>query len=230
MFQTESEYHVDSISAILKSAESTYPIQKFDLLEIKIYTNGGERIIDPNSELESRNQVQKIETPKYLVQEDGTVKLPMIGTVNLLGKTLFQADSILQQAYSKFYEEPFVITRFANKRVLVIGPLGSKVVNLENQKINVIEAITIYGGIPENGKAYNIRHIRGDLKNPHVSILDLSTIEGMKKANLQVLPNDIIYIEPVRRIVSESIRDISPLISMITSVLTLLVILSTSRR
>lgn len=229
MFKTETEYVVDSVRQILKEGTPTYLIQKNDFLEVSIYTNGGERLVDPNNEMmiNQNNYQNRVERPKYLVRQDGKVRLPMIGEISLLGKTLREADSLLSLQYSKFYEEPFVITKFGNKRVIVLGPQGGKVIPLENQKLNLVEVIALYGGILENGKAFNIRHIRGDLKNPDVTIVDLSTIEGMKKANLQVEPNDIVYIEPVRRVLSESAREIAPIISVLGTLITLVVLITT---
>jgi len=51
------------------------------------------------------------------------------------------------------------------------------------------------GGLPAQAKAYRIRVLRGDLNNPTVFDIDLSTVEGMKKANLTMMGNDVIYIE-----------------------------------
>jgi polysaccharide export outer membrane protein len=63
--------------------------------------------------------------------------------------------------------------------------------------------------------------IRGDLNNPEVHLIDLSTIEGMAKANLKIEANDIIYIEPVRKVLVESISDISPVIGLFSSVISI---------
>jgi polysaccharide biosynthesis/export protein len=225
MFGTEKDMLVDSIQKEIIHAEKNYVIRKNDYLNIKIYTNRGERLIDPNSELAKgtfggTGSAVKEEGVRYLVRSDGKVNLPMLGDVNLEGYNLFRADSLLAVKYSKFYEGAFVITSMLNKRVFVLGPfpIGAKVIPLLNENINLIEIITLYGGIPDNGKSYNIRIIRGDLKNPNVNIIDLSTIDGMKAANLDVQPNDIIYIEPVRKLVLESLRDITPFISLLVSI------------
>ena len=67
------------------------------------------------------------------------------------------------------------------------------------------------------GRADNIRLIRGDLKNPQVQIIDLTTIDGMRRANLQVEPNDIVYVEPIRRPFYERLQEVTPLFSLIGS-------------
>jgi polysaccharide export outer membrane protein len=70
------------------------------------------------------------------------------------------------------------------------------------------------------GKANNIRIIRGNLKNPRVQQIDLSTLDGMRRANLQVEPNDIIYVEPIRRPFLDALADAGPIISLASVLLT----------
>jgi polysaccharide biosynthesis/export protein len=231
MFSTENEVLVDSIQKQMKTAEKNYTIQKNDYLSVKIFTNKGERLIDPNQELTkgaSGGGGGKDENLKYLVKDGGKVTLPMVGEVSLEGYTQTQADSFLTITYNKYYEGTFVITSILNKRVFVLGPFpsGAKVIPLQNENTNLIEVITLYGGIPNNGKAYNIRVIRGDLKNPNVNIIDLSTIQGLKSASMDVFPNDIIYIEPVRKIWLESVTEVAPIISLLLSITSILIFIT----
>jgi polysaccharide export outer membrane protein len=236
MFSTENSILVDSIQRQLTYAEKNYIIQKNDFISILVYTNGGERIIDPNSELSKTTPTipkAKDEIQRYLIRSNGYVYLPMVGDVYLEGKTLYEADSILALKFGKFFEGVFISSRLLNKRVVVLGPAGvgmaaGKVIPLENENMNLIEILALYGGLPDNSKAYNIRLIRGDLKNPNVSVIDLSTIEGMKKASLDVQPNDIIYIEPVRKLLVESFKDIYPFLSLLLSAVTIFVLIRNS--
>jgi polysaccharide export outer membrane protein len=170
----------------------------------------------------------------FLINSDGSVKLPMVGNIKLGGYTLNQADSILNQAYSAYYEQPFVKTQYLNKRVVLLGALGDRLIPLYNDNMNLLEILAISENFQQNAKATNIRIIRGDLKKPEVQVVDLTTIEGMKKANLTILPNDIIYVEPRRSLDKEYFANVSTAISPFTTVLsaistTLLLILTIQR-
>jgi polysaccharide biosynthesis/export protein len=231
MFNTKHNIIVDSLQKQANNAEKNYTIQKSDYLMLQVYTNAGEILIDPNNALLKKDMGGKASEPiRYLVRSNGYVNLPMIGDVYLNGYTVHQADSVLSIEYEKFYKEVFVKTKLVNKKVIVLGPpsggtnYGGRVILLEDENVNLIEIIALFGGISDQGKAYNIRLIRGDLRNPQVTIIDLSTIEGMKAASLNVQPNDIIYIEPVRPIISVSFREISPLISLVATVATLIIL------
>jgi polysaccharide export outer membrane protein len=208
--------------------EKEYKVQKNDYLSIEVYTNKGERLIDPNfdiqrSEFEKRGEYI---SPKYLVRQDGTVNLPMIEEAYVEGLTIPQIDSLLAVAYSQFYEEVFVISKILSRRVFVLGPNDGKVITLENENMNLIEVLALYGGITELGKSRNIRLIRGDLSNPQIQIIDLSTIEGMKNASLDLKSLDIIYIESRKKSFSETVREITPLVAIFGNIVTLVVLIA----
>jgi len=212
----------------IKNTEKNYTISVNDYLKVDVFTNGGEKIIDPNSDFQENSKEKNTgddNSPRFLVRENGRVQLPMIGNIQLAGFTLFEADSILAKKYNVFYKDVFVITKVLNKRVLVFGPLGGKVIPLENEDMNLIEVIALYGGITKEGKADNIRLIRGEPDNPSVQVIDLSTIEGMKKASLAVKAHDIIYIEPEKGILTESVKTILPIIGVVGNILTIVFLL-----
>ena len=56
--------------------------------------------------------------------------------------------------------------------------------------------------------------------DPIVQIVDLTTIEGLKQANLNIEPNDVIYIEPNQRIFYEVLRDVTPVINTFVALVT----------
>jgi polysaccharide export outer membrane protein len=231
MFQVEDFENSESIKKQLEQAENNYTLKTSDRITVRIETNKGEAMVDPNfqmrKEMGMNNQAmqnQGVNQTQYILRADGIVDLPLIGEVSLAGKTIFQSDSILRELYQSYYVEPFVITRVANRRVFVFTEQTGLVVPLENENMNIIEVLAVSGGISNNAKAHNIRLVRGNLKNPYVQEIDLSTIAGMQAANLQVQNQDIIYVEPVRRVLLEASRDIAPIFSLITTALTLIIL------
>lgn len=202
-------------------SETNYTIQPNDLLSLEVYTNKGERIVDPNRE--SFTDVNTNPQPfQYLVDVNGMVKFPLIEEVKVSGLTIRQAENILQEAYEKFYEEAYVVVRFNNKRVVVLGAPGGQVVPLNNENMRLTEVLALARGIPTDARANNIRVIRGS----EVLVADLSTFEGYQASNYVMQPGDIVYVEPVRRPFIEALRDYSPVISIVTSLATLIFIIS----
>ena len=231
LFSTDQPAGAGSLEMAVTEATRNYIIQANDYLEVDVSTNRGEILIDPNYEIikeigvSGQNQTLR-QKPRYLVRANGEVTLPVVGDVKLAGFTLYQADSILARHYATLYEEPYVITRYINKRVIVLGTAVGQVIPLQNENMNLVEVLALAGGITNQARTDNIRLIRGDLRDPEVQIIDLSTIEGMRAASLKVQSGDIIYVQPVQRVAAEVIRDISPILSLVTSVVTLAVLIA----
>ena len=227
MFKIEDEKDMAYLTSEITAVEKNYVIQPNDYLDLRVYTNKGEFIIDPNYELQNNlNQSRRTEEkPVFLVQEDSTITFPMIGTVKITGMTLREAEAYLSKKYNEYYKDAFVKLKYLNKRVIVLGAPGGQVIPLENEEMSVLEVIALAGGIDEEGKAFNVRLIRGDLHDPQVFLIDLSTIDGMVKSQTEVQPGDIVYIEPNRKIVTEGARDFMTVFSILISSVTLVALI-----
>ncbi|GGK60926.1 polysaccharide biosynthesis/export family protein [Rufibacter glacialis] len=234
MFRTEGDVNTDLLRASIIEAGRNYKIQPNDVLDIRIYTNKGEILVDPNNFLRQelaqsggRNTMgvqsgpQQQKPQEYTVLPNGEVKVPMIGFVPVQGFTLAQADSVFQSRFETYYRDTYVYSEVISRRVVVLGATGGSVIPLERENINVVEILALAGGIPENGKAQNIRLVRNIASDkPIVHVIDLSTIAGLQKASLKVQPNDVIYVEPVKRVFNESLRDVLMVIGAVSNVLT----------
>jgi len=204
-----------------------YKIAPDDKLSFIVYANGAERIIDP-VEMANTSIRYTTTTLTYLVESDGQTKLPVLGRIKLSGLTVREAENMLEEKYSVYYNKPFVQLSVTNKRVYIFpGSLNgeAKVLYLINTNTSLLEAIAQAGGIA-GGKAHRIKLIRGDLKKPKVYLIDLSTIDGMTKADLILQANDIIYIESRNRIPERVMETITPYLTLIT---TFLLIVSLSK-
>lgn len=213
------------VKQLVELAERNYVIQKNDYLQLEVYTNKGERIIDPDleltKELNNQNQTARPE-PTYLVDIKGVAKFPMIGEIKVDGLTIRLAEELLQQSYEAYYKDSFVILKYVNKRVIVLGAPGGQVIPLVNENIHLVEVLALAKGVDNLAKAQNIRVLRGD----QVLVADLSTIDGYIKHNILIEHGDVVYIEPVRRPVSEAFRDYLPVLTALTSLTTLIVVIA----
>jgi polysaccharide export outer membrane protein len=229
MFKLDDNFDEGELSEVVQRAERNYVIQVNDILELDLSTNDGERIVDPNNELMRQTggaQVrQQEEQYSYLVKIDGTIKFPIIGQVKIDSLTIDEAELMLQEKYNKYYKGPFVKLKYKNKRVIVLGAMGGQIIPLMDENISLVEVLAIAGGLDLGAKAQNIKVIRGNLANPEVYQINLSTVDGMRKSVLQIEPGDIIYVEPWRRPWVLAINDIAPLLSLLSSTLALVLVL-----
>lgn len=208
-------------------AEKNYVLTKNDIVMLRVFTKNGERIIDPDNILLQGNvsaqaQMGNVKDEKFLIDNFGIAKLPMIGEVKVEGLTLREAELLLQKEYLKFYNDVFVVVECVSQRVVVLGASGGQVIPLVNQNTTLVEIIALSKGFLTDGKAKNIRLLRGN----DVMVADFSTVEGYHTSNYIVQSGDVIYVEPIRRPVVEAVRDYGPIASIFVSIITLVILAS----
>src|SRR5438552_845391 len=100
MFKTPPDFKFTNLNT---SANEEYKLAPNDVLEFRIYTNDGFKLIDVTGVT-----ISNITLIPYLVEKDGNVKLPMIGRIQLKGMTPREAEKLLEEKYATFYNKPFV--------------------------------------------------------------------------------------------------------------------------
>ena len=202
-----------------------YIISVNDILQFRLFANDGFQLIDIASGQTGSNSQSAVfnqrNTINYVVQTDSLARLPILGTVNIVGKTISEGEAFLQTEYAKFYVDPFVLLTITNKRVIVFPGTGSSasVVSLSNNNTNLIEVLALVGGIAGNSKASRIKIVRQTKVKKDVYLVDLSTIEGIKAGSMIVQANDIIYVEPNPNLAREALADITPVLSLLSTAL-----------
>ncbi len=245
LFTTKGDLISNKLLLARMNVETNYLLQKNDRISFKVYSNNGQElkaiagVEQANTNVtnagggaggQGGGSVGGTGQVGFLIEMNGEVQLPMIGRQKLDSLKLSQADSLLSAKFLKFYPESYVRTQCISRRVIVLKGGTGMVIPLVNENVSIIEILAQTGGFPNDHRARNVRLIRGDLQKPNVFLIDLSTIEGMQRVNLTVQPNDIIYVEPVRKTFVESLNDFSPIIASISSVISLVAIIITLRR
>lgn len=206
-----------------------YQISRDDKFTFMLYTNEGERIVNEMAGM-NKEAVQKAEI-EYVVRPDGTADLPILGSTKVSGLTVKQCEDTLSHLFQEKngYNKPFVQVKLTNQRVIVFPGNGSaaKVIPLQNNNTTLMEAIALAGGIAERGKANTVKIMRVVNNERTMYVVDLSTIDGLKYADMIVQANDYIYIEPKEQVGQETLKVIAPIISVISSAVVIITVVST---
>lgn len=215
MFKTDKNFQFASLDSVVNKE---YRIAPDDLISFSIYTNDGVKLVDITNTVIGGGVAA---STLFRVESDGNIKLPVIDRIKISGYTTREAEILLQEKYRIYYNDPFVLLEVVNKRVYVFTGSGStgRVLKLTNENTTVVEALADVGGIYSSGRANRIKLIRGLKENPVVYLIDLSTIEGMKKGNITLQANDIIYVEPVHKVTESLIAELSPYVALLSTVL-----------
>ncbi len=214
-------FQFDSIP--LKPTED-YVIGPGDRFTFFFSTNDGERIISGLSGVNGTDgqifyrNMQNVQD--YLVRRDGTAELPVIGIMKVQGFTTIELEDTLTELLSKNYINPFVQIRLSNQRIIIFPGRGqAQVVNLSNVNTTLLEVIALAGGLSEDAKANSIKLIRKNKNKQEIYKIDLSTIQGLKQAEMVVQSNDYIYVDVKPRLASSVLTEVSPWLAILTSTL-----------
>lgn len=220
MLKTPKDFTYDQLADSM--GRQDYRIAKNDVLTYRLLPNNGSKLINIAGEMNTiyRNDIDVI------VESTDSIKMPLIGSVKIAGLTMKEAEKKLQEIYSKYYVDPFVVLRVTNRRVIVFPGNGgaARVIPLQNYNTSVMEALASAGGIMEDGKAYKVKLIRNNPipgEKPFVYLMDLSHIDGILAGQSIVQAGDIIYVEPRYRPFLTFSREVAPLVTLITSLLLL---------
>jgi polysaccharide export outer membrane protein len=216
--------------SLVMNPKDDYRLSEGDRFSFKFSTNEGEKIIFSQSGVSNLGTVNmgvgSIVNIDYLVRQDGKVKLPLLGEMYVKGLTVVELEDSITKNLSKNFINPFVQIRISNQRVVIFGGRGkAQVVGLANTNTTLLEAIAQAGGIDETGKAFSIKIMRrSEIGKREVYKIDLSTIKGIKEADMIIQGNDYIYIDYKPRIASSILGEIGPWLGLATTSLTLVAI------
>jgi len=201
-------------------------IQPNDRLAIMVYNqSGGSGSGQLTSMISSRGTQTTTRTDAesqgLLVTQEGTVHLPLIGSINIWGLTEDEASKHLMKEYGKYLRNPYVTVEIMNQRVFLLGEVQRPgVVQVTNGTMNLIEAIARSGDLTDFAERQGVLIIRGDLRKPQVRTIDLTQMSTIKISSLYLKPNDIVYVQPRaskgRKIAFD---EVSPPFQLISSIL-----------
>jgi polysaccharide export outer membrane protein len=164
----------------------------------------------------------------YIVNEEGTIEFPKLGTINILGYTHEQLRDTLQTRLTPWIKDPIVNVRMLNFRVTFMTTTHAQTVVIMNQKTNILQFLGMVGGIQWTDRKDNILIIRQIDSVRQVIHVDFTNKEIFNSPVYYLQPNDIVYVEPNKLKFVESNVAVISLVTSITSTLSILVLFVSS--
>jgi polysaccharide biosynthesis/export protein len=205
----KSTYFNDLNDTVLKSSSYEgveHIIQKNDILSIRVTSLS----IEASAIFNTTNNAaaatttatgQKNESSGYLVNPDGNIELPMLGTIKAEGltKTQLKEQIVKLLLDKKLLVEPIVDIRHLNHEVTVIGEVGKPtVITVPNEKISLLKALGVAGDITVFGRKDNVLLIREDGGKKIIKRLNLNSPSFLQSDYYYLQPNDVVYVEATK--------------------------------
>jgi polysaccharide export outer membrane protein len=196
----------DSVIRTYKLPDYEYLIQPEDVISVQFesLTPAEYDIFNSGLMLQQQNMnLGMIGGPMLigdLVDPNGEIVFPVIGKVKVAGYTVFQLQDTLQALADRYLESPVVIVRLINFRITILGEANREgTVVLQNNRVSLIEAIGLAGGLKDLADKKNvklIRQINGKTEVRYLNLLDETLINTPEYF---VHQNDILIVPALRQ-------------------------------
>jgi len=182
-----------------------YKIQKEDILYIKVFSLNKEisDIINQTSlstQLSSSYQSEmNLYIYGYTVDDSGFIEIPVLGKIYVCNKKIDEITKDIRERATSFINDPVVIVKLVSYKYTILGEVTRPgTYRNYSRQISILEAIGNAGDITDYGNRRNVVVIRSKEKGNKVYTLDLTKKDILNSEAFYLLPNDIVYVPPVK--------------------------------
>ena len=135
----------------------------------------------------------------YLVSQSGHIVFPIIGRIEVVGKTRAQLGRELEARLIEggYVTDPVVTVELLNFHVTVIGEVQTpRLIHATGSRLTIFEALAQAGDITLDGLRTNVVVVRSGVNSQTVDTLDLTRKEIFASPYYYLQQNDIVFVEP----------------------------------
>lgn len=176
-------------------------IQINDILYIKVDALVPDSAKPFNLDLTGSNTINNytFKVQGYLVSQEGTIVFPILGTLNVAGKTTTELQEILVKMLEDkgYINNANVNVRVINSKVTVLGEVRNPgTYSFDEQNISLNQAIGYAGDLTINGIRKDVLLIRENNGTRTYVKLDLTSSSWFTSPYYYVKQNDVIIVNP----------------------------------
>ena len=135
----------------------------------------------------------------FLVEADGTIKLPYLGKVKAEGLTRQALEIYLTEQFKAYTKNAVVNVRYLNYSVTVIGEVGHPgKFAMPTERATILEVLAMAGDLTDFSKRDNILVIREVNGQRNTERLNLLSKNIFSSPYFYLKNNDVVYVEPVK--------------------------------
>lgn len=135
----------------------------------------------------------------YLVDQEGNIDFPILGTISVESLTLEGLKDMLrdQLAQQRLVSDAVIKVELVNLKISMMGAVnGVGVLNVSDGRITLLEAITKSGGLTANAKTNKVAVIREEAGGRKMYLNDIEKMDIFNSPTYYLQQNDIVYVEP----------------------------------
>lgn len=215
-------------SAAVNSVTSYEPIlQPDDVVMITVTSENPEvaapynlSVITVQGSTENAAGTQRMQT--YILDKEGKIEFPMLGSIVLGGLTKTEAVATLKGLLKDHINDAVINFRILNFKVTVLGEVQKPgTYTVSSERITLLEAIGMSGDMTIYGNRKNVLLIREKNGTKTTERIDLTKSDFLNSSSYYLSQNDVVYVEPNKTKINSSV--IGPNLTVGISALSLIV-------
>lgn len=195
------------LNAIPSAAASNFNwsemyLQPNDIVSVKVTSESPELAAAYNIiPMQQNNNVQgvQLQLQGYLVTNEGTINIPVLGMQKIVGLTLAQAEKQIEQELINkgFLKNPVVVCRLLNAKFTILGEVKTPgTFTFYENNLTLLQALGLAGDLTINGVRKKITIIRTEKGVQTYGTIDLTKNDWFETPYYFVKPNDVIIVDP----------------------------------
>lgn len=135
----------------------------------------------------------------YIIDNEGSIQLPLIGSVILQGRTIREAKHILEEAIKPVLKINSVDVRMLSRYFSIVGNGKSGRFAFPRDKINIFQALALAGDLGLYADRSKIRILRETGSGTQIKVFDIRTENIVNSEFYYLEPNDVLFLQPMKQ-------------------------------
>jgi polysaccharide export outer membrane protein len=141
---------------------------------------------------------QAVDLLSYPVSIAGTVDIPYLGSIEVVGKTLEETKQMIEASLADYVSDAGVTVKLVNNYISILGE-----VNLPGrypiykEHMNIFQAIAMASDLDDYANRYKVKIVREASGGTIIKEFDLTDKNIIDTEFYYVMPNDVIYVQPM---------------------------------
>ncbi len=187
---------------VLDEFNYDYKVKTGDLLSVQIKTITPVEFDFFNQTKESNSQLF-VSNPYlygYVVNSEGYLELPIIGSFNVRGKTISEVSFLISDRSKSYFKDPTVKVNILNFYVTVLGEVNKPGrINVIEPQTTLLEIIGLAGDLKEYANRKRVKIIRSSGETPVIYYVNLKDLSIINSSLFYLQPDDVVYVEPLQK-------------------------------
>src|SRR6478736_596302 len=189
---------------LVQSKKSIYRLQPSDIVSVQVKSS---------TETEASNAIFNVASHQngiyttpgslflegYTIDTNGKINLPILGEMIVKDLSIEEAQRLIQSNANKYLTKSTVIVKLTSFKVTILGEVKNPgYLYVYNNQVTVLEALGLAGDLTLFANRKNVKLIRQVPGGSQVVLLDLTDPKLLSSEYFYLMPNDVLYIEPLK--------------------------------